>query len=668
MQSKNRWLCSIGTLAAILLISPRLWADPPYRVARLNLIDATVSFHPATTNDWAPAQLNYPLTTGDDLWSDSDSRAEMHIGSTAIQLGPRTDFGFLDLGNQTVQVQLLQGTVDVRIREMLSGEDYEVDTPNVAITLVRPGWYRVDVDAQGDTVTTERDDGEAEVTAAGMAFTVRADQMARIAGTDSPTYHVEDAPSLDSFDEWCLARDTREEHIASIPYVSPEMTGYEDLDYYGSWHSIGSYGSCWIPPHVVAGWAPYRFGHWCWEEPWGWTWIDDEPWGFATCHYGRWVYASDWGWIWVPGAFVAQPCYAPALVAFIGGPGWSLSLALEGGPIGWFPLGPGEIYLPPYRTTNIYIRHANYEIRNFKYTNIGARNVHYINRTNPGAITVISRLAFVNSDPVNRYVARVSERNLRETRVIGMTAPIVPRRESVLGRSVGLFGSGRIPAPPAAIQRRAVVIRRSVPAPPVPFSAQRRVLAEHPGRPPAPATLNRMRAQVRVAAPAVRMAIPRRAASGMHPVRQGLPEVRPPERQAGMQRYHGTVKPAPQHAASASERPGRLKSQPKPQPLPRAAAENRGRVPRLENERANTGPARKIHPEGPPQYSRRAEVRAPQNRSRASITQFHPPERRAENVPRSYTRQPEYRRPQESRPEQQAAGRRKEDRGTKGRG
>jgi len=93
-------------------------------------------------------------------------------------------------------------------------------------------------------------------------------------------------------------RDRREDHSASRRYVSDEAVGYEDLDEYGGWRNTPDYGTVWFPHTTVAGWAPYRYGHWVWIAPWGYTWVDDEPWGFAPFHYGRWVaVGGDWGWI-----------------------------------------------------------------------------------------------------------------------------------------------------------------------------------------------------------------------------------------------------------------------------------------------------------------------------------------------------------------------------------
>src|SRR5205085_11868393 len=140
-------------------------------------------------------------------------------------------------------------------------------------------------------------------------------------------------------DRWSAERDRQEDRVASTRYVSPQMTGYEDLDRYGSWRTLPEYGAVWTPTRIAADWAPYRHGHWVWVSPWGWTWVDDAPWGFAPFHYGRWVWADSY-WAWAPGRIAPRPVYAPALVAFVGGSHASLSISIGRGPaVGWFPLG-----------------------------------------------------------------------------------------------------------------------------------------------------------------------------------------------------------------------------------------------------------------------------------------------------------------------------------------
>src|SRR5437762_8358765 len=167
--------------------------DPPGRVGRLSFVTGSVSFRPGDVDDWVAATVNYPLHDGDHLWTDSDARAEITVGSTAFRLAPQSAFGFLALDDRTVQVRLAQGSLNVRVRDLGESESLEIDTPSGAVTLLRSGVYRVDVDSTGDTTSVTVRRGEAEVTASGSAFPVHPEQTAMVVGGDSPTYDVRDA-------------------------------------------------------------------------------------------------------------------------------------------------------------------------------------------------------------------------------------------------------------------------------------------------------------------------------------------------------------------------------------------------------------------------------------------------------------------------------------------
>src|SRR5207237_6218601 len=207
------------------------------------------------------------------------------------------------------------------------------------------------------------------------------------------------------------ARDQTASRAADSRYVSPEMTGGSDLAEYGNWRYDQRYGEVWYPNTMPVDWAPYRYGHWSWISPWGWTWIDDAPWGFAPFHYGRWVYVGN-GWAWVPGRVVARPVYAPALVVFVGGRNWSVAIgASGGGGVAWFPLAPEEPYYPAYHVSNTYVRNVNVtnvNVTNINVTNVNVTNINYRNRRAPDAVTVVSHDAFVQSRPVNRSVIVVA--------------------------------------------------------------------------------------------------------------------------------------------------------------------------------------------------------------------------------------------------------------------
>src|SRR5215813_9829660 len=169
--------------------------DPPSRVARLNLVEGSVSLQSSGHEDWSEAVVNYPLTTGDRLWADENSHAELHIGSAAIRLDSHTAVAFLNLDDRMTQVRLSDGTINITIRHLDNDESYEIDTPNGAVTLLRPGKYRIDADPDRETTTVTVRAGEAEITAGGQAFPVHARQSAFITGADAPNTEVRAAMS-----------------------------------------------------------------------------------------------------------------------------------------------------------------------------------------------------------------------------------------------------------------------------------------------------------------------------------------------------------------------------------------------------------------------------------------------------------------------------------------
>jgi len=170
-------LC-VATLLGSL--APRAKADdddPPSRVARLAYAQGSVSFQPAGTEDWVTAGLNRPITTGDKLWSDSDSRSELQLDGSLIRLSSNTGFSFLNLSDHVTQIQLTAGTLLVRVRRLDESETYEIDTPNLAFSVLRPGLYRISVNEAGDSTAIRIRSGEGEVTGGGAAYTVHANDF-----------------------------------------------------------------------------------------------------------------------------------------------------------------------------------------------------------------------------------------------------------------------------------------------------------------------------------------------------------------------------------------------------------------------------------------------------------------------------------------------------------
>lgn len=437
-------------------------ADPPSRVARLSYLTGSVSFQPAGVDDWNAATPNRPVTTGDRLWSDDGGRAELEIGTAAIRLNGHTGFSFLNLNDTTTQIQLTEGTIEVRVRELQPNEAFEVDTPNLAFSLLRPGEYRVDVDPAGATTILTVYEGEGEGTGGGQTFPLHPRQQARVSGTDALQYDLTGAPFPDAFVAWCQERDRRAAASVSARYVAPQTIGYEDLDTYGGWREEPEYGAVWFPRGVAVGWAPYRYGHWAWIFPWGWTWVDDAPWGFAPFHYGRWaVFGGAWGW--VPGPRFARPVYAPALVAWVGGAHWGVSIGIGAG-VGWFPLGPREVYSPYYHASAHYWNRVN--VSNTVVTNVMVNN-YYAHRTvieqarfvNRGSMTAVPVGAMGNGRPVYQSAIHVREEEIRSARIAAAPG-VAPTRQAVMGR----IAASPVRRPPEAVMNRTVVARTAPPA------------------------------------------------------------------------------------------------------------------------------------------------------------------------------------------------------------
>jgi hypothetical protein len=373
--------------------------NPPSRVARISSLKGEVSFLRAGVDQWSQAALNFPATTGDRIYTDEGARAELQIGPYTVRTWERTDLTVTNLNDQITQLGLEQGSLCVTVNELHSGETVEIDTPNGALTLLERGKYRVDVDPDGNHTRVSVTQGRLEISGGGVSQSVEAGQAVELSGSESVDVEPVPIRPPDTFDAWSEERDLRLSSSRSAEYVNPSTPGFEDLDEYGRWSEVAEYGPVWFPP-AAPGWVPYRLGHWVWIDPWGWTWVEDEAWGFCQFHFGRWVLiGATWGWL--PGPFVMAPVYAPAFVAFLGGPGFSFGVGV--GMVGWFPLGPGEPFFPWYHYSGNYLNVVNVtNIRNItNITNItnvtNIANVNYRYKTI--ATTAVPQKVFSSGQP-----------------------------------------------------------------------------------------------------------------------------------------------------------------------------------------------------------------------------------------------------------------------------
>jgi hypothetical protein len=516
--------------------------NPPSRVARISYLKGNVSFLRAGLDQWSQAALNFPVTTGDRIYTDRGARAELEVGTAAVRLSEFTDVTVTNLNDQIMQLSLDQGTIRLSVYDLRSGDTTEVDTANGALTIQDRGKYRIETDPSGEGTLVAVFSGSLQINDGDFSQELGTGEAARLTGQNPVQVESVPMPPEDQFDEWSDERDRRIETSGSSKYVNPYTPGFSDLDEYGHWAEVAEYGPVWYPA-VAAGWVPYRVGHWAWIDPWGWTWIEDEPWGFCPFHFGRWaLIGATWGWI--PGPFTLVPVYAPALVAFLGGPGFAIDVDL----VAWFPLGPADPFFPWYHHTDEYLRAVNItNVRNVtNITNIlnvtNIRDVHYAYRT--VATTAVPKNVFSSGQPVVHHAVKLPAQQIERAQVTPHPAVNPTMRAAMPGKPVSAprvrnprpVASRAAPGPERAGGPRAVtpetrtappranasrsnppesntraesrqppsrstpvipphVIARTPPPPPVvPFAQRRQAMVEDPGRPLEPPQIANLRA------------------------------------------------------------------------------------------------------------------------------------------------------------------------------
>ena len=341
----SRTILQSIVLAALATLSGAALADPPTVVGRISSVQGEVTV--VGVGEPAAAILNWPVSNGDHISTTRGGRSEFRVGSTAVRVDGDSDLEITDLDDDLLRMRLNYGSVIVRVKNAELLRDFELSTPQARVTLIEPGEIRVDAERLPDTSQVSVLSGSARVDGAGSTLTLANGRKAEVSSEDVRT----GLAASDYFDIWAQTRDREDDAAISTRYIPAEVTGYEELDRNGSWRETVEYGAVWTPTSVAADWAPYRDGQWIWRDPWGWTWVDNAPWGYAPSHYGRWVLVNR-RWCWAPGRIVGRPVWAPALVGWVGGDRLVVAGTRGRAPgLGWYPLGPRDHYAPPYRVS-----------------------------------------------------------------------------------------------------------------------------------------------------------------------------------------------------------------------------------------------------------------------------------------------------------------------------
>ncbi|HVH76092.1 MAG TPA: DUF6600 domain-containing protein [Stellaceae bacterium] len=398
-------------------------AVPPARVGRVSAAAGGLSFRAAGETRWSPAGVNYPVAAGEGFETAPGAQAQLEIGADRLSLSGDTEIAVAALDAHSIDLRITRGGIGFRLARLGAGESVTIELPRGAARLRAPGNYEIAAGSAQQPSRLAVFTGRARFSGNGADLAVEPGRTAVLNGEKPVSAALQPAGNAPA------------DADAKLPVpadVGANMTGVADLAAAGSWSQIAGLGAVWYPSGVPADWVPYRDGHWAWIEPWGWTWIDDRPWGFAPSHFGRWAeIGGKWGWL--PGRKAADPIYAPALVAFIGTAGVGISYAGGHGPaIGWFPLAPGEIYWPSYTGDLGYIRALNRpDVANADTIRVGGRgkppveivNWHFLNRL---AASVVPRPAFAEGRPVALALLQLPQERLREAPAIMGSPRVTP--------------------------------------------------------------------------------------------------------------------------------------------------------------------------------------------------------------------------------------------------
>jgi hypothetical protein len=574
----------VGATLAATLAWPSVaqaQSEPPGRVGRLAFTDGTVTLHDNEQSQWTPAVVNRPLSTGDSLWTEPNARSEISLAGTRIRMAGATELDMLAVDDTQTRLQIDRGRIDIKTQAMDPSQPYQIMTPRGTISLLQQGDYYVEAGTTEDPTRLGVRAGAAQIQSLnGQLLAVRAGEIGEVTG-DAGTPQLRTIHTAPPAPPGAWAdRDRQVSYDQPPQYLTAGVTGYEDLNQYGTWVDDSSYGQVWIPRTVPSGWAPYRTGHWAYVQPWGWTWIDEQPWGFAPYHYGRWA-NRDGRWMWLPPQREARPVYAPALVAFVGGIELAATLSRQSSePVGWFPLGPREAYVPPYTTNRDYYQRINRpaqvqdQVLNDRWQRAEQHGLVAAGQNaalaNQRFATVVPATAFMRSQPVMRAALQVAPDKIAAAPVAPVAAPPAP--------TASIAAAAPAKAPAAAAPQAA-----ATPAPAANVAIARTAVAGMP-------TLARPAAVQAPAAPGPKIAATQPGAPAAGASRPAVPALAP-RQGAAPPELKGAVTPAPSQPAKPGEPPRAQQAAPQPQAAPHTAP-----APQQQQQQARPEPPRPAEP------------------------------------------------------------------------
>jgi hypothetical protein len=351
------------------------------RLARVSYLDGRVSFQHPNEVDWTAASVNMALQPEDRIYTGDAGRAEIEFDEgSVLRLPENTDVELLALNEDLIQIRVLIGLCSLTSPGTVH---FEISTPAAVFVTLKKGAYRFDVTENGDTDGIVR---KGRMEASNTAFSRQLDfgELMHISPGAAENAQVSPYTQRDTWDDWSDRRDAELLVYDSRRYLPDGVNmGATELDRFGRWVVVDSYGPAWVPYGMDASWSPYSAGRWWYRPNWGWTWVSYEPWGWLPYHYGRWYHHGSFGWCWLPGSTLAFNFWSPGLVRFYYGSSW----------VSWCPLGPGDYYnVNNYYYSNRY----SYQLISLRLTqNRSPQDL--VNRFASNAFRTVSTTRFTSS-------------------------------------------------------------------------------------------------------------------------------------------------------------------------------------------------------------------------------------------------------------------------------